>query len=233
MIKRFIKNEITGWKPFEIIWLTAACAVITGLSIYWGDSLMGIISAVSGVACVVCTGKGKLSAYVFGLVNCVLYAIISYKAALYGETMLNAVYYIPMQFVGFYVWNKNMNAESHEVKKLRMKPLILVLTAAAIAAATFIYGIILKRMGDAMPFVDAFTTVSSVAAMIVSVKMFAEQWWIWIAVDILSVYMWWCDFRSGSDNMATLLMWVVYLGNAVIMLIKWEKEARAKNGNAV
>lgn len=233
MIKRFIKNEITGWKPFEIIWLAAACAVITGLSIYWGDSLMGIISAVSGVACVVCTGKGKLSAYVFGLVNCVLYAIISYKAALYGETMLNAVYYIPMQFVGFYVWNKNMNAESHEVKKLRMKPLILVLTAAAIAAATFIYGIILKRMGDAMPFVDAFTTVSSVAAMIVSVKMFAEQWWIWIAVDILSVYMWWCDFRSGSDNMATLLMWVVYLGNAVIMLIKWEKEARAKNGNAV
>lgn len=233
MIKKFIRNELAGWKISEVLWLAAACAIITGLSIYWGDSLMGIISAVTGVACVVCTGKGKLSAYVFGLVNCVLYAIISYKAALYGETMLNAIYYIPMQFVGFYVWNKNMNAESHEVKKQRMKPLILIITAAAIAAATFVYGIILKRMGDAMPFVDAFTTVSSVAAMIVSVKMFAEQWWIWIAVDILSVYMWWCDFRSGSDNMATLLMWVVYLGNAVIMLVKWEKEARAKNGNAV
>ena len=80
-----------------------------------------------------------------------------------------------------------------------------------------------------MPFVDAFTTVSSVAAMIISVRMYAEQWWIWIAVDVFSVYMWWCDFRSGSDNMATLLMWAVYLGNAVIMLIKWEKEARQRD----
>lgn len=37
------------------------------------------------------------------------------------------------------------------------------------------------------------------------------------------------DFRNGSDNIATLLMWGVYLGNAIIMLIKWEKEARQKN----
>ena len=57
---------------------------------------MGIISATTGVACVVCTGKGKLSAYIFGVVNCVLYAIISYQAKLYGETMLNALYYVPM-----------------------------------------------------------------------------------------------------------------------------------------
>ena len=89
-----------------------------------------------------------------------------------------------------------------------------------------IYGYILKFMGDAMPFVDAFTTVSSVAAMIVSVKMFAEQWWIWVAVDVFTIYMWYVDFMNGSDNIATLLMWIVYLGNAVIMLVKWERESR-------
>lgn len=32
------------------------------------DSVIGIISATTGVACVVCTGKGKLSAYLFGLI---------------------------------------------------------------------------------------------------------------------------------------------------------------------
>ena len=88
-IQKFIRNEIEGWKKWELFWLILACAVIMGLSIYWGDSIMGIVSAVTGVACVVCTGKGKLSAYIFGLINTVLYAIISYQAALYGETMLN------------------------------------------------------------------------------------------------------------------------------------------------
>lgn len=223
-IKELIKDELVGWKKLEIAWLLIACGVITGLSIYWQDTLMGIISATTGVACVVCTGKGKLSAYIFGVVNCVLYAIISYKAKLYGETMLNVFYYIPMQFVGFYIWSKNMNKETHEVKKIHMKNHTRVLWLFVMIGATVGYGFILKKLGDAMPFVDSFTTVSSVVAMIVSVKMYSEQWWIWILVDIFSVYMWWTNFSVGNDNMATLLMWIVYLGNAIIMCVKWEKE---------
>jgi nicotinamide mononucleotide transporter len=103
------------------------------------------------------------------------------------------------------------------------------LLIVTIAIATYLYGLLLKHIGDVMPFVDAFTTVSSVVAMVISIRMYAEQWWIWVAVDVFSIYMWWSDFRNGSDNIATLLMWGVYLGNAIIMLIKWEKEARQKN----
>lgn len=227
-----IKNELKGWRVWEIIWLLFASLVIIVLSVYWGDNLMGMISATTGVICVVCTGKGKLSAYVFGLVNCVLYAIISFQAQLYGETMLNAIYYVPMQFVGFYVWSRHMNSETNEVTKKHMKKEQRLILTAAVAALTYGYGWFLGQIGDAMPFVDAFTTVSSVVAMVVSVKMFAEQWWIWVAVDVFSVYMWWCNFSAGNDNMATLLMWVVYLGNAVIMLVKWEREAR-KNADEV
>ncbi len=222
-----LKNELSGWKWWEVAWLVTAAVVITILPIYWGDSLMGIISAVTGVICVVLTGKGKLSAYFFGLINSVLYAIIAYQSALYGETMLNLLYYVPMQFVGFYIWSKHINPETQEVRKRHMKWGSRVVMIAAVAAATFLYGLFLRYLGDAMPFVDSFTTVSSVAAMIVSVKMYAEQWWIWVAVDVFSIYMWWCDLMSGTDNFATLLMWVVYLGNAVIMLIKWEMESNA------
>lgn len=225
-MKEFLKYELIGWKKLEVLWLLLACGVITGLSIYWGDTLIGIISSTTGVACVVCTGKGKLSAYIFGLINSILYAIIAYKATLYGETMLNALYYVPMQFIGFYIWNKNMNSETHEVTKKHMKNSGRIILLLSILVVTYFYGLILKYLGDAMPFIDSFTTVSSVVAMIVSVKMFAEQWWIWVAVDIFSVYMWWCDFKSGSANMATLLMWIVYLGNAIIMLVKWEREAK-------
>lgn len=227
-----IKNELKGWRVWEIIWLLFASLVIIVLSVYWGDNLMGMISATTGVICVVCTGKGKLSAYVFGLVNCVLYAIISFQAQLYGETMLNAIYYVPMQFVGFYVWSRHMDSETNEVTKKHMKKEQRLILTAAVAVLTYGYGWFLGQIGDAMPFVDAFTTVSSVVAMVVSVKMFAEQWWIWVAVDVFSVYMWWCNFSAGNDNMATLLMWVVYLGNAVIMLVKWEREAR-KNADEV
>lgn len=231
-LKGFLKNEIKGWKKIEILWLVLACSVITGLSIYWNDSLMGIVSATTGVICVVLTGKGKLSAYLFGLINCTLYAIISYEARLYGETMLNLIYYLPMQFIGLYIWNRNMNSETHEVKKGHMKNETRAFYLILTVILTIVYGIILKQLGDAMPFVDSFTTIASIVAMMLSVKMFSEQWWIWIVVDVFSVYMWWCNFQSGSDNIATLLMWVVYLGNAIIMCIRWEKEARRTKINS-
>lgn len=222
----FLRRECSGWKTWEVAWMALATLVIIGLSLYWEDTLMGIISSTTGVICVICTGKGKLSAYLFGLVNCFLYAIIAYQATYYGETMLNILYYVPMQFVGFRVWSKNMNEETGEVRKRHMKPLHRALTVAGIALATVVYGWLLAYLGDAMPYVDSFTTVSSVAAMIISVWMFAEQWWLWVAVDLFSVYMWWVSFRQGQDNMATLLMWAVYLGNAVIMTVKWETEIR-------
>lgn len=232
-MKQFLKNELTGWKCMEVLWLLFCCGVITGVSIYWGDSLMGIVSAVCGVAYVVCNGKGKLSAYLFGVVNCVLYAIISYHAGYYGETMLNAAYYLPMQFVGFYVWSRHMNTETHEVQKSRMKLRGRLLLVLAIAVSTVLYGLLLRQLGDTMPFIDSFTTVSSVIAMVIAIRMYAEQWWIWFAVDLISVYMWWKNFQTGSDNMATLLMWVVYLANAVIMLIRWEREAHQSSKNVI
>ena len=49
-MKAFLSNEITGWKKWEITWLSIACLVIIGLSIYWEDSLIGIISSTTGVA---------------------------------------------------------------------------------------------------------------------------------------------------------------------------------------
>jgi len=227
-MRELVKNEFKGWKKIEVFWLLLASIIIIGLSIYWKDTLMGIISATTGVICVICTGKGKLSAYFFGLINCVLYAIISYKARLYGETMLNLLYYVPMQFIGFYVWNKNMNNSTYEVNKIHMTNKNRIKWLIIMILSTILYGYILKYLGDAMPFVDSFTTMSSVIAMIVSVKMYSEQWWIWILVDVFSVYMWWINFSMGSENLATLLMWMVYLLNAIIMCIKWEKEVRKK-----
>lgn len=224
-----LKNELKGWKAWEVIWLLLGCGIITGLSIYWGDTLMGIVSATTGVACVICTGKGKLSAYIFGAINTLLYAIIAYQAKYYGEVMLNAFYYFPLQFYGFYVWSKNMNPETNEVVKIRMSNKKRGIMFLVVGLATGIYGYILSLMGGTLPYVDALSTVVSVVAMIISIKMFMEQWILWIVVDVVTVIMWgYAFFVQGSESIATLLMWIVYLLNAIFMYFKWSKEANKK-----
>ena len=58
--------------------------------------------------------------------------------------MLNALYYVPMQFVGFYIWSKNMNSETHEVAKKYMKNSGRIILLLSILTATYFYGLILE-----------------------------------------------------------------------------------------
>lgn len=221
-----IKGELAGWRPLETAWLALAVTAIAMCAVCGGDNAVGVISAVSGAACVVLTCKGKLSAYAFGVVNCALYAWISAGQALWGEVMLNAAYYLPMQAYGFVAWKGRMTAPDATVEKRAMGWPERVFCAFGLGLATALYGIALEWMNDPMPYIDAFTTAASVFAMWLSVKRFAEQWWIWIAVDVLSVWMWFCRWSANGENAATLAMWCVFLANAVWGAARWELAAR-------
>lgn len=225
IVKKYIKAELKNWRAIEVFWLFAAVITILILSIYWKDNWIGITAAVTGVACVVLTGKGKLSSYLFGIINVLFYAYTAYYAKYYGEVMLNMLYYLPMNFVGWYAWHRHMDEETGEVVKKRMSVQNSVIVFLITGIAIVIYGLILRAMGGNLPFVDSMSTVVSVVAQILCIKRYVEQWILWIVVDIVTVIMWVAAFFTGGESVATLLMWSVYLINAIIMFIKWNKEA--------
>ena len=250
-LREYIKLETSGWRWYELAYLAACTLAILIPSLVSGDSAMAVVSATCGAISVVLTGKGKLGTYIFGGIQCALYAIISYKATYYGETVLNVLYLLPLELVGFRTWMKNMNAERAEVIKLQMSWRQRATWGAALAAGTVALGLILKYIDviagffigllskfglgtgsvaipvDAMPFMDAFTTVGTMIAFVLTVKRYSENWWIWIAINVATVIMWLGNVIEGGENasIATLLMWSVYLVNSVIMMIRWQREA--------
>ena len=240
-LREYIKLETSGWKWYELVYLAACTLAILIPSIISGDSAMAVVSATCGAISVVLTGKGKLGTYFFGGIQCALYAIISYRATYYGETVLNVLYLLPLEVVGFRTWMKNMNAERAEVIKLQMSWKQRAIWGAALAAGTVALGLILKHIDvisstvlgitnvpvDAMPFMDAFTTVGTMIAFVLTVKRYSENWWIWIAINVATVIMWVENVAAGGENasVATLLMWSVYLVNSVIMMIRWQRES--------
>ena len=225
-LKKYLKSELTGWKLIDVIWFLAATAVILGLSIYWKDTWISLIAAVTGTWCVILTGKGKRSSFIFGLINVIFYAVVAFDAKYYGEVMLNLFYYFPMNFVGWFVWKKHMDEQKGEVIKVRLPLKKSMIVYGVTAAAIFIYGYILKRLGGNLPYVDSMSTVISVVAQVLSIKRLMEQWVLWIVVDVVTVIMWAVHFAQGGETVATLAMWAVYLINAVIMFIRWYMEAK-------
>ena len=226
-IKKFIEGELTGWKTPEILWLLFCCISVIVLSQIMGDNIIGIISALTGVLYTVIAGKGKMSCYLFGVINTLLYGLISFKLKLYGEVMLNMLYYLPMMFVGLWCWKKHISANT-VIIKTTLSAVGRVVTAFASVCGIALYALLLHRFGDTQPVVDSLTTVLSVAAMVLTVKRCIEQWILWMIVNAASIYMWAQATISGGGSIALLIMWLIFLINSVIFFVRWLPEIRCK-----
>ena len=185
--------------------------------------VVGSLAGVTGVICVVLVARGNILNYIFGFVNVSLYAFISYKAGLYGDAALNALYYFPMQFIGWYSWvRRREEAESVTVVARRMVARERVYLALTSILLTAIVAWILYLFNDPQPVKDSATSVLSVIAMFLMVRRFMEQWTLWVAVNIISIVMWSIALVKGESHSALMvIMWIFYLANSINGWITW------------
>jgi len=219
-----IKNYFEDWNTYEKWWLVLSTIIILGLSYYWKDNWIGIIASITGIWCVVLVAKGKISNYYFGIVNVIFYAYVAYGWQYYGEVMLNIGYFLPMQFVGLYLWRRNRLKEKKDDVKIKFMTNKQRWIWSTISVVGIIgYGIILQAIGGRSPFIDSTSTVLSVIAMILMAWVYMEQWILWIIVDVASITMWIIVMLEGGNDIAVLIMWSAFLVNAVYGLLNWIK----------
>ena len=218
---------------FLIIGVIASNIIYSALS--GNVDLLGSIAGIAGVLCVVLVAKGNIWNYLFGIINVSMYAYISYKASLYGDAALNALYYVPMQFIGWWQWRIRGAAVSQaesggagvQVKARRFTWRQRVILAIGCAAGVIAVGYVLKHFGDPQPFKDSATTVLSIVAQALMALAFMEQWALWIITNVISVVMWSvCVARGEAHAAVMVIMWVFYLLNSINGFRVWLKLSR-------
>ncbi len=189
----------------------------------WLYLIIDAVAAISGIVCVVLCAKGKKSQYIWGLFNITCYIIIAWINRYYGEVMLNGLYYLPSQFIGFYLWGKHTNKITNNVegKKLTFQKTVLCLVVCLIAI--FTYKLCLDFLGGKSTLLDSSSTVISIVANLLMLFRYREQWLLWIIIDIITVAMW-----VIANDLIMVTMWSVYLLNAFYGYFNWTK--LAKNG---
>lgn len=184
------------------------------------------LSAICGVFCVVLCASGKRSQYYFGFVNIAAYIVIAMTSKYYGQVALNALYYLPTQFIGMYMWKKHMNEDINAVKSKKMSPkqvgVYILATALGIVGCQYI----LELLGGKQTWLDSTTLIISIVANALMVLRYKEQWALWIVVDIITVTMW-----ILAGDMIQVSMWSIYLLNAFYGFYKWSKMNKVNLGN--
>lgn len=214
--------EFSGWQKWEVVYVCICTAAITVISLYLGDNLLGVASAITGTLYTMFAGKGKISCYFFGIFNSAAYGYIAFENRLFGDAMLNWCWYLPMMIAGIIFWSRKTDAGGNVIKNV-LSCRGRLITAGLAVSGIVLYAWLLTKMGDPQPVVDSATTVLSVVAMVLTVKRCAEQWLMWIIVNTISVIMWLRVFYQHGNSIATLLWWIIMLISGIIFFIQWMK----------
>ena len=140
-----------------------------------------------------------------------------------------------LQFVGIYLWKKNKTQKSTvgeevAVKNLTKKGWIFVITISVIAS--LLYAELLFFIGSQQVRIDSVAVVLSIVAQLLMLFRYAEQWVMWIVVNVLSVLLWVITLTTtGGNDYTVLVMWLAFLVNSIYGYVNWLRMSKGQGEN--
>lgn len=163
--------------------------------------------------------RADIRLWIVGLIMPLVHGALYYQSGLYADCSMQ-VYYVLAGVYGWIVWR---NAPRHKRAAARIghTPLRQVAGLVAVYAAAHagIYLLLTNFTDSVVPFWDAMTTAGSIVAMWMLSRKYVEQWLVWLAVDLVTVGLY---FYKGIPLTAGL--YALYSALAVAGYLRWRKQ---------
>lgn len=224
----------TNWKKFEISYISIL--ILLQLIVYAivPDSVIGMISGVAGVLCLVYGMKGRKISFIFGTIQCIAMTYIAWISHAYGSFAMDIIYIIS-QPIGWFMWGKNEATHSFEANTRRK-----IFLAAFIA---WIIGwFVLSMLGGQLPYLDSINFIISLIAQLLYILKYKENWSLWIIVNIANATYWTIltiqmlmgenSIGSLGANLSQVALQFVLLFNSVYANKVWASGAADNEGGA-
>ena len=184
-----LDNTFANW--FIFIGLIIQCLVFR----LNNETVLSLISGLSGVISVVLCSQKKSSFYFWGILQLITILIISVNSGLYGKVIEN-VFYLLTLFLGLNEWKKNDSNGVVKVRQMDVVDYVIFGTIIIPICSIFSYLIVIKYNSCQIG-LDTITTVIGMVAQILMILRFKEQWVLWFVLDILCIILWakvgnWC-----------------------------------------
>lgn len=190
-------------------------------------SVLSLVSGCLGVCSVCLAAQRNILTYAFGFAQVLTYTYLCWTQRFYGEIGINAYYFVTMIY-GVVVWKQRLKVSGEQeagsserlvVETRRLPYSVLLLIAVLTLAGSWLTGWGLAAWtDDTQPYLDAFTTIPALVAQVLMILVYREHWFIWFAVDILSVVLW---LRAGDYCMAA--QYAFWCANCLYGLYRWKK----------
>ena len=231
-----------GFNAFIVLGMAVVTVLVTAIKFRDAQNgqwllLISAFGSLMGVLSTVLSANGRILTFLFGLIDVSIYGAMCLAGARYGNAALHLLYFLPMQFVGFFQWKKRGADARQEVKARRLSGKQWRLYGGIFLAGLTVAYFVLAAMDKTeaagvvkwLVLMDAFSMMCNLVGQYLLSTAYMDQWFFWIGVNVSTIIMWVLTLRQDpSSAYATIYIvkYSFYLVNSFNGLRIWYNLSR-------
>ncbi len=221
----FSKSEIALWSMSVLL-------ICVSFAIFDKENYLTLAASLIGVTSLIFNAKGNPFGQVLMVIFSVLYGIISYSFAYYGEMITYLGMTAPMAVFALVSWLKNPykgNKSEVEVNHIGKKEVAFMLILTAAVTAVFYF--ILAFFNTANLLFSTLSVTTSFIAVYLTFRRSAYFAVAYAANDIVLIILWSLAAKTDVSYLSVIICFAMFLINDLYGFISWKRMAkRQKNG---
>lgn len=226
-----LKNLVHYFTKAEIsLWLFSVIFIILSFGIFDGENYMTLSASLIGVTSLIFNAKGNPFGQFLMIIFSLLYGIISFTFAYYGEMMTYLGMTMPMAVFALISWLKNpYNGKRSEVKVNSIsKKETAFMTAAAVIVTTVFY-FILSAFNTANIVPSTISVTTSFLAVYLTFRRSAYFALAYAANDIVLIVLWVLASIYDVRYISVVVCFIAFLFNDIYGFVNWHRMKKRQN----
>lgn len=217
------KSAIRYFTRAEIaLWGISVTLITASFFIYDRENYLTLAASLIGVTSLIFCAKGNPFGQFLMVVFSVLYGIISFTFAYYGEMITYVGMTAPMAVFAFVSWLRNpYKGNKAEVKVNRLGGKERVFLTGLTAAVTVVFYFILAAFHTANLLPSTLSVATSFLAVYLTFRRSAFYAIAYAANDVVLIVLWVLASLSNKSYVSVVICFVMFLANDMYGFISW------------
>lgn len=208
----------------RILWGSSMGVILLAFILFRGDSILTLLASLIGVTSLIFAAKGNPIGQLLIIVFSLIYGVISYSYAYYGEMITYLGMTAPMAFLSLISWLKNPyngNRAEVRVNRLDRKEIMVMLVLTAFVTTVFYFILAAFHTANLLPSTLSVTT--SFAAVYLTFRRSAFYAVAYAVNDLVLVILWGMASRENVTYVSMVVCFAVFFLNDMYGFVNWRR----------
>lgn len=216
-LRYFSKSEL-------ILWFSSMLFILISFIFLNRENYLTLVASLIGATSLIFCAKGNPFGQLLMILFSILYGIISFSFAYYGEMLTYLMMTAPMALLSLISWLRNpYNGNKAEVKVSSLKRTDIYVMFLLSIAVTFIFYFILEFFNTANIIPSTLSVTTSFIAVYLTFKRSPFYALAYASNDVVLIILWILASYADISYISVVICFIMFLINDLYGFYNWQK----------